>query len=569
MGNIIGIDLGTTTSEVAYIKDGQPVIIGNEKYCDGNIMPSVVTIKKDEIIVGKKAKRQMLIRPEITVSEIKRLMGTNEKIVINEKEYLPQQISAIILKELKEMAEEKIGKVDEAVITVPANFNDIQRAATKEAAQIAGLKVERIINEPTAAAMYYGLENIGKEAKILVYDLGGGTFDCTVLELFSGIMDVKASRGDNLLGGKDFDNRIEEYILEYISKNTEVNIEKLSKKKKSEIKETAEEAKKDLSVSNSTDIIINNLGIDKEGESIDIEFELSRDKFNNLTKDLIEKTEIIVGETLLASGITGKDIDIVLLVGGSSRMVAVSDMLKKSFGDKIISSVNADEAVALGAAVQAGIKDSKISSESGLIVTDVCSYTLGVAVEENEFSPIIKRDMKLPIIKSEIYVTSSDDQERVNIRVYQGEEKLTDDNMFVGNFVIDGIPKKKAGEEKVEVTFEYDLNGMLDVSVEVLSTGKKKHKLMAVERLNEKDIEDLSKDINIKQKNLTWKDSELYNIVSVSISVAKDKFEKMDSKTLENVNSIISEMKTAIENEDKDKVTKLDDTLTDILFDID
>ena len=569
MGNIIGIDLGTTTSEVAYIKDGQPVIIGNEKYCDGNIMPSVVTIKKDEIIVGKKAKRQMLIRPEITVSEVKRLMGTNEKIVINEKEYLPQQISAIILKELKEMAEEKIGKVDEAVITVPANFNDIQRAATKEAAQIAGLKVERIINEPTAAAMYYGLENIGKEAKILVYDLGGGTFDCTVLELFSGIMDVKASRGDNLLGGKDFDNRIEEYILEYISKNTEVNIEKLSKKKKSEIKETAEEAKKDLSVSNSTDIIINNLGIDKEGESIDIEFELSRDKFNNLTKDLIERTEVIVGETLLASGITGKDIDIVLLVGGSSRMVAVSDMLKKSFGDKIISSVNADEAVALGAAVQAGIKDSKISSESGLIVTDVCSYTLGVAVEENEFSPIIKRDMKLPIIKSEIYVTSSDDQERVNIRVYQGEEKLTDDNMFVGNFVIDGIPKKKAGEEKVEVTFEYDLNGMLDVSVEVLSTGKKKHKLMAVERLNEKDIEDLSKDINIKQKNLTWKDSELYNIVSVSISVAKDKFEKMDSKTLENVNSIISEMKTAIENEDKDKVTKLDYTLTDILFDID
>ncbi|WP_195972290.1 Hsp70 family protein [Clostridium thermobutyricum] len=569
MGNIIGIDLGTTTSEVAYIKDGQPVIIGNEKYCDGNIMPSVVTIKKDEIIVGKKAKRQMLIRPEITVSEVKRLMGTNEKIVINEKEYLPQQISAIILKELKEIAEEQIGKVDEAVITVPANFNDIQRAATKEAAQIAGLKVERIINEPTAAAMYYGLENIGKEAKILVYDLGGGTFDCTVLELFSGIMDVKASRGDNLLGGKDFDNRIEEYILEYIAKNTEVNIKKLSKKKKSEIKETAEEAKKDLSVSNSTDIIINNLGIDKEGESIDIEFELSRDEFNNLTKDLIERTEVIVGETLLASGITGKDIDIVLLVGGSSRMVAVSDMLKKSFGDKIISSVNADEAVALGAAVQAGIKDSKISSESGLIVTDVCSYTLGVAVEENEFSPIIKRDMKLPVIKSEIYVTSSDDQERVNIRVYQGEEKLTDDNMFVGNFVIDGIPKKKAGEEKVEVTFEYDLNGMLDVSVEVLSTGKKKHKLMAVERLNEKDIEDLSKDINIKQKNLTWKDSELYNIVSVSISVAKDKFEKMDSKTLENVNSIISEMKTAIENEDKDKVTKLDDILTDILFDID
>lgn len=569
MGNIIGIDLGTTTSEVAYIKDGKAIMIGNEKYCDGNIMPSVVTIKKDEIIVGKKAKRQMLIRPEITICEVKRLMGTNEKIMVNGKEYLPQQISAIILKELKDMAEERLGKVDEAVITVPANFNEAQRAATKEAAQIAGLKVERIINEPTAAAMYYGLENIGEEAKILVYDLGGGTFDCTVLELFSGIMDVKASRGDNVLGGKDFDARIEKFILEYIKENTKINIDKLSKKKKSEIKEAAEEAKKDLSVSNSTEIIINNLGIDEEGEPIDIEFDLTRDEFNNLTKDLIEKTSIIVGETLLAAGITGKDIDAVLLVGGSSRMISVTEMLKENFGNKVLSSINADEAVALGAAVQAGIKNDEISTENGLIVTDVCSYTLGVAVEENEFSPIIKRDMKLPAIKSEIYVTSTDEQERVNIRVYQGEEKWTDKNMFVGNFVIENIPKNKAGEEQVEVTFAYDLNGMLDVSVEVLSTGQKKSKVMAVERLNENDLEKLAEEINIKVSKTSWKDSELYNITSVSISVAKEKFEKMDKNVLEEVNSIISNIKNAIENNDREKVIELDDRLTDILFDID
>ncbi|MGL5648139.1 MAG: Hsp70 family protein [Clostridium sp.] len=569
MGNIIGIDLGTTTSEVAYIKDGKAIMIGNEKYCDGNIMPSVVTIKKDEIIVGKKARRQMLIRPEITISEVKRLMGTSERLMINGKEYFPQQISAIILRELKEMAEEKIGKIDEAVITVPANFNDAQRTATKEAAQMAGLKVERLINEPTAAAMHYGLENIGAEANILVYDLGGGTFDCTVLELFSGIMDVKASRGDNLLGGKDFDAKIERYIMNYIKIHTDVNVEKLNKKKRSEIKEAAEEAKKDLSVSHSTEIIINNLGIDDEGEPIDIEFELSRETFNELTRDLIDRTEVIVGKTLLAAELTREDIDVVLLVGGSSRIPAVKEKLVKSFGDKVLSTVNADEAVALGAAVQAGIKNDDISSENGLIVTDVCSYTLGVAVEENEFNPIIYRDMKLPSIKSEEFVTSIDNQERVNIRVYQGEEKWTDKNMFVGNFTIDEIPKNKAGEEKILVTFAYNLNGMLDVAVEVLSTGQKKSRVMAIEKLDENDLEMLAEGINIKQKVISWEESELYNIASVSISVAKEKFEKMDSETLEKVNSIINEIRKAIEKEDKNKVVELDDELTDILFDID
>ncbi|WP_297631133.1 Hsp70 family protein [uncultured Clostridium sp.] len=569
MGHIIGIDLGTTTSEVAYIKDGKAIMIGNEKYCDGNVMPSVVTIKKDEIIVGKKAKRQMLIRPEITITEVKRLMGTNEKIKINEKEYLPQQISAIILKELKEMAEEQIGKIDEAVITVPANFSEVQRAATKEAAQMAGIKVERIINEPTAAAMYYGLENIGKEAKILVYDLGGGTFDCTVLDLFSGIMDVKASRGDNLLGGKDFDKKIEEYILEYIKKNTEIDINKLSKKKKSEINEAAEEAKKDLSVSNSTEIIINNLGIDKEGEPIDIEIDFSREQFDEVTKELIRRTETIVNESLIAAGITKKDIDVVLLVGGSSRMKAVSEMLKNEFGDKVVGNINADEAVALGAAVQGGIKKDEIKSEDGLIVTDICSYTLGVAVEENEFSPIIKRDMKLPAVKSEIYVTATDNQERVNIRVYQGEEKWTDENIFVGNFVIDNIPKNKALEEKIEVTFSYDLNGMLDVSIEVLSTGQKRNKIMAVERLNREELEELSKEIGVKDDKALIEESELYNLVRVSIDVAKERGEKMDENTLKEVNFIILEIKEAIRKNDEKKVIELDDRLTDILFDID
>ncbi|MFT8341789.1 MAG: Hsp70 family protein [Clostridium beijerinckii] len=584
MGKIIGIDLGTTTSEIAYIEDGRPVIIANDKYAgpEKTIVPSVVTIKEDEIIVGQKAKRQIILKPECTVSEVKRLMGSEEYLNINGQNYLPQQISAMILKTLKEMAEEAIGEVSEAVITVPANFNDLQRKATKDAAEIAGLKVERIINEPTAAALAYGIDNLDKDANILVYDLGGGTFDCTVLEMFSGIMDVKASRGNNLLGGKDFDARIEEYIKNYISSATSIDINKLNLRKKSEIKDVAERAKKDLSVESTTEIILTNLGIDENGDPIDVEFELTRAKFDEITKDLINETEVIINETLQAAGKKIDEIDVVLAVGGSSRMLSVQKLLKEKFGDKVQKGINPDEAVALGAAVQAGIKSDEISSENGLIVTDACSYTLGIEIIGERFSKLIRRDSKLPIKTSQIYQTTVDDQTVMAIDVYQGEDNCVRNDFFIGGFDLEGIPMAPAGEEKVKVTFEYDLNEILKVSAEILSTGKVQTGVMSTKGLSKETIKGLQEqtfknqtrneeiiDIDdIEVVDDSWRESKLYEKVKVSVSLAEIKLPNLSGNTKSEIENILNKIKDAILSEDENKVEELDEKLTDILFEL-
>lgn len=580
MGKIIGIDLGTTTSEIAYMQDGKPVVIRNNKYGYGSVIPSVVTIKEDEIIVGQKAKRQILARSECTVSEVKRLMGSEEQITIGGKNYLPQQISAMILKTLKEIAEEEIGEVSEAVITVPANFNDLQRKATKDAADIAGLKVERIINEPTAAALAYGVCNLEKDAKILVYDLGGGTFDCTVLEMFAGIMDVKASRGNNLLGGKDFDAKIEEYIKEYISRELSIDVNNLNTRKKNEIKEAAENAKKDLSVESSTEIIINNFAIDKNGDSVDVELELTRNKFDELTRELIEETNNTINATLEAAGMKYEDIDIVLAVGGSSRMLSVQKMLKDIFGDKVQKGINPDEAVALGAAVQAGIKSEEISSENGIIVTDACNYTLGVELIGDRFSPLIYRDSKLPIRASDIYYTSHDDQTSVVVGVYQGEDPNVKNNVFVGEFELDGIPMAPEGQEKIKVTFEYDLNECLNVSAEILSTGKKESRVMSTKGLTKNQIMNLQRDTfkttneNVVDAEITydsneeWKESELFERIKVSVSLAEIKLPSLSGYTKQQIENILNDMKNAVLLQDVVKLGQLDETLTDILFEI-
>lgn len=589
MSKIIGIDLGTTTSEIAYVKDGVPVIISNDKYGYGTVIPSVVTIKDNEIVVGKTAKRQIVARAESTVCEVKRLMGSGKKVVVNGVEYLPEQISAMILKTLKEIAEEEIGPVDEAVITVPAAFNDLQRNATKDAAEIAGLKVERIINEPTAAALSYGIQNFNEEAKILVYDLGGGTFDCTVLEMFEGIIDVKASRGNNTLGGKDFDERVEEYIKDYIKNNTSIDVENLSLKRKGEIKEAAETAKKDLSVEESTEIVLNNFGTDENGDSIDIDLTLTREKFNELTKDLIEKTVEIIDETLLASNLTYDDIDVVLAIGGSSRMMSVQELLYDRFKDKVKKGVNPDEAVALGAAVQAAIKNDDISSENGLIIADACSYTLGVAMVEDKFSPLIFRDTKLPAKVSQIYSTVLDDQTGVVIKVYQGQNENVNNNTFVGKFVLEDIPPAEAGKEKIEITFQYDLNGMLNVSAKILSTGKVESRVMSTNGLKKEEISELKKstfkgpstdEVTLKsekpvekqKKQLdddSWMESGLYDKVKVSVTLAQNKLSTVDDKTKEKINTIIEDMKKAIIDGRGEELEILDETLTDLLFELD
>ena len=580
MSKIIAIDLGTTTSEISYMKDGKPVIIRNEKYGEGAVIPSVVTIKENEIIVGKKAKRQILLRPECTIAEVKRDMGTDKKFIINGVSYIPEQISAMILKTLKEIAEEELGDVSEAIITVPANFNDIQRNATKNAAAIAGLKVDRIINEPTAAALGYGLDNLDKDSKILVYDLGGGTFDCTVLEMFSGIMDVKASRGDNALGGKDFDKKIEEYIINYIKENTKVDVKSLNTRKLNEIKNAAERAKKDLSVESSTEIIMNNFDIDENGDSVDIEIELTKESFNNMVKDLIKRSEEIMDEALKAAGFTYEDIDVVLSIGGSSRMDIVKKLLVEKFGEeKIKKGINQDEAVALGAAVQAGIKSDEIKSDTGIIITDACSHTLGVEILGGRFSPIIFRDTKLPCKASSIYYTTYDGQTAVDVRVYQGESENIEEDTLIGDFELNGIPMARCGEEEIEVTFMYNLNGMLDVSAKILSTGKVEKRVMSITSLSPKDIKSLSestfKDVEYTESKYenkinedAWKKSKLFDIVSISVSLAEVKYKSLNDKNKEKIDILLNKIKGAILEDNKELVEKLDDELTDMLFEL-
>ena len=587
MSKIIGIDLGTTNSCVSVYEGGEAKVITNPEGM--RTTPSVVAFKNGEIIVGQKAKNQMVTNKD-TISSIKRKMGTSEKVSANGKEYTPEEISAMILGDLKKTAEAYLGEpVTKAVITVPAYFNDSQRQATKNAGKIAGLEVERIINEPTAAALSYGIQNFNEESKILVYDLGGGTFDCTVLEMFEGIIDVKASRGNNTLGGKDFDERIEQYIKEHIKNTTSIDIENLTLKRKSEIKEVAETAKKDLSVEESTEIVLNNFGTDENGDSIDIDLILTREKFNELTKDLIEKTVDIIDETLVASNLTYDDIDVVLAIGGSSRMTSVQDLLYERFKDKVKKGVNPDEAVALGAAVQAAIKNDDISSENGLIIADACSYTLGVAMVEDKFSPLIFRDTKLPTKVSQIYSTVLDDQTGVVIKVYQGQNENVNNNTFVGKFVLEDIPPAEAGKEKIEITFQYDLNGMLNVSAKILSTGKVESRVMSTNGLKKEEISELKKStfkgpstneptIKVEKKDVekeaklnddSWMESGLYDKVKVSVTLAQNKLQEVDEKTKEKINDIIKDMKKAIIDGRGEELEILDETLTDLLFELD
>lgn len=427
MGNIIGIDLGTTTSEIAYIKNGRPEIIEDET--GKRIIPSVVSYdaKNNKIFAGNKAYNLRISNAENTIQEIKRHMGEDCKVKLNGDDLYPHEVSAIILSELKKYAEDRLGgKVDEAVITVPANFTNQQREATKEAGKLAGLRVERIINEPTAAAMAYGIDNLDKESNILVYDLGGGTFDVTVLELYKGVLDVKASRGNNLLGGKDFDAAVEKYILNEFRKEYGVDLYEIKgiNKVKAEgsIKAEAKRVKEELSFQEIGMINIPFLAV-LDGEPIGLDIELTRGKFERLTKDLVESTREPVKEALEASNLNYEDIDIVLTVGGSSRIAAVQKLVEELFPGKVRHDINPDEAVAMGAAIQAGIKTDQIDSKKSLVVTDKCNYNLGTRIVGNLngrliddlFDCIIPVDSSIPCSKTKRYYTCSNGQQSVII----------------------------------------------------------------------------------------------------------------------------------------------------------
>lgn len=615
METILGIDLGTTTSEMAYIKNGRAEII--EDRLGTRIIPSVVSFLKDEEpLVGKFAYNKILSNPERTVQEIKRYMGEDIKVKIEDDELYPHEISAIILKYLKDDAEAKLGKkIDEAVITVPANFTNQQRKATKEAGRLAGLKVERIINEPTAAAMAYGIDKQDEDSNILVYDLGGGTFDVSVLELYKGVLDVKASRGNNKLGGKDFDEKIENYILDVFKKEYGVDlyeIDSIDNNKistKLRIKEAARTAKEDLSVQNVVEINIPFIAI-LNGKALNINMELTREKFDELTVDLVQDTKKTVKEAMDAAGMKYEDIDTVLMVGGSSRIAAVQKLVEELFPGKIKRDINPDEAVAMGAAIQAGIKSEQLNGKNSLIVTDKCNYNLGTSIAEKVdgqyvsdiFDCIIPVDSCIPCSKTKYY-TCVDNQEIVQVDIYEGYNEKASLNEKISEIELNGIPKNSAGKEAIEITFTYDLNGTLEVTAVIVSNGKKANKRIVDERLEIKSSGNLNKYItpmpinfeddsnmehdidgkfdienygeeDLQQESIPlneledWKESSIAPKVKRTIELVEYELEKQHGSVKEEIILLLNRLKKATIDEDEDLAIEIEDELTEILYDL-
>ncbi len=471
MSKIIGIDLGTTNSCVAVMEGGKPVVVANTE--GARTTPSIVAFSKTgERLVGEPAKRQAVTNADKTISSIKRHMGTDYRVAIDEKKYSPQEISAMILQKLKSDAESYLGeKVAEAVITVPAYFNDAQRQATKDAGKIAGLDVKRIINEPTAAALAYGLDN-ENEQKIMVYDLGGGTFDVSIIEIGDGVIEVLATSGDNRLGGDDFDQKITDYMIAEFKKAEGVDLS-TDKMALQRLKEAAEKAKKELSSATTTNINLPFITATAEGPK-HFDMNLTRAKFDELTSDLVERTATPVSNALKDAGITASELGKVLLVGGSTRIPAVQDKVKQLTGHEPNKSLNPDECVALGASVQGG----KLAGDAGagdILLLDVTPLSLSIETMGGVATRLIERNTTIPTKKSQVFSTAEDNQSAVDINVLQGERQFAKDNKSLGQFRLDGIPPARRGVPQIEVTFDIDANGIVNVSAKDLGTGKEQH----------------------------------------------------------------------------------------------
>jgi molecular chaperone DnaK len=478
MARIVGIDLGTTNSLVAWLNQGRPEIIPNRN--GHRLTPSVVGVDRSgHVHVGEAARAQLTTRPESTVAEAKRLMGTSTRLRLGTREYSPTEISAFILRQLKEDAERFFGEpVTEAVVTVPAYFTDAQRQATRDAGELAGLKVERLLNEPTAAALAYGIDHLDAEKHVVVYDLGGGTFDVSVLEMFSGVLDVKASSGNARLGGADFDRLLVQELAARIEREYGMRLDG-DAQAAARLKAAAEQAKIELSSVSSANVSLPFLGM-VAGRPVSVETELSRELFEGLIDALVRSTLEPLAAALRDAKLAPAAVTDVILVGGSSRVPLVQRRVAEFFGRPARHGVNPDEAVALGAAIQAGLKAGQVSTERGIMISDVSPFTLGVevskragaALQNGHFSPIIPRNSTVPVSHTEVYSTTSHGQAEVEVRIFQGDAPLTRDNVFLDAYSVQGIPPAPAGSEKIAITFSYDVNGILQVKTKILSTGK-------------------------------------------------------------------------------------------------